>query len=410
MLIWTTGAPVPRIRSASRRVSWSPSMTATGRVPASSAMVRSQQRRLARSRRAHQVQRDDAALGQPGAVVRRQVVVLGEQRRLDLDDAGARGSCPVRVPVPWPWPCRPRPRTSASPQPQVPAHVRPPQLCRLRPARPTRPPAPDRRGPRRRRCRSRTAGSGRRARTPRRRCGSAPAPPAARSRAPRPRAASRRSRARSRTASRRAPRPASRPTRTRTHGHRRTAGALGDRVHHALGDRELVHRAPACPGAETLRPAAETAASPRVGAGVRADSAVGSHLVSQSTHRAMTCSSAPGFGEQMRRPGDHGDVVPGGEPPARLAIELPRTRLIGPAPTTGATLGRSPDATQCRTGEIGLAAPRHASHARHLVRLIDGGLVRAAAAAPVLAPNKAHWAGWGHAVRAGEPEARKPRR
>ena len=90
MLIWTTGAPVPRIRSASIRVSWSPSMTATGRAGASSGMVR----------------RSSVVLPEPGELIRfsatmprsasqrpvvpGQVVVLGEQRRLDLDDARDR--------------------------------------------------------------------------------------------------------------------------------------------------------------------------------------------------------------------------------------------------------------------------------------------------------------------------------
>jgi hydrogenase nickel incorporation protein HypB len=40
VLIWTTGAPLLRISSASIRVSWSPSMTETGRVGASSVIVR----------------------------------------------------------------------------------------------------------------------------------------------------------------------------------------------------------------------------------------------------------------------------------------------------------------------------------------------------------------------------------
>jgi len=90
VLIWTTGAPVLRIFSASMRVSWSPSMTATGPDGRELGDGAAQQRGLPRARRAHQVQGDDAALGQPAAVVYRQVVVLGEQGRLDLDDARDR--------------------------------------------------------------------------------------------------------------------------------------------------------------------------------------------------------------------------------------------------------------------------------------------------------------------------------
>ena len=119
VLIWTTGAPVPRIFSASIRVSWSPSMTATGRVRASSVMVR----------------RSSDVLPDPGELIRfsatmprsasqarlcaGQVVVLGEQGGLDLHDARAR-----LVPVPCALPVRGPPLSLhpdvGLPQPQVP--------------------------------------------------------------------------------------------------------------------------------------------------------------------------------------------------------------------------------------------------------------------------------------------------
>jgi hypothetical protein len=48
-----------------------------------------QKRRPARTRRAHQVERSDAPVGQPDPVVLGQVIVLGEDRLLDRDRLGA---------------------------------------------------------------------------------------------------------------------------------------------------------------------------------------------------------------------------------------------------------------------------------------------------------------------------------
>jgi len=60
-----------------------------------------QQRCLAGAGRAHQVERQDPALGQPGPVVGGEVIVLGQQRGLDVDRRRAVGGrvC-VRVRVP----------------------------------------------------------------------------------------------------------------------------------------------------------------------------------------------------------------------------------------------------------------------------------------------------------------------
>jgi hypothetical protein len=61
VLICSAGAPVARMRSASLLVCWSPSITATGSRPASSSMVRTSRRGLARAGAGDEVQRQHAA-------------------------------------------------------------------------------------------------------------------------------------------------------------------------------------------------------------------------------------------------------------------------------------------------------------------------------------------------------------
>jgi hypothetical protein len=73
-------------------VSWSPSITARPRGAL-------QQRRLAGAGGAHQVDREDAAGGEPGPVLLGQAVVLGQDLLLELDGPASR---PVPVVVPRP--------------------------------------------------------------------------------------------------------------------------------------------------------------------------------------------------------------------------------------------------------------------------------------------------------------------
>ena len=100
VLIWIAGAPVARMRSASWLVCWSPSITATGSLPAQHLDGAHQQRGLARAGAGHQVERENAAVGEPGAVALREAVVLGQDVALDLDHArcaaGARSAAPCR--------------------------------------------------------------------------------------------------------------------------------------------------------------------------------------------------------------------------------------------------------------------------------------------------------------------------
>ena len=90
VLIWIAGAPVARMRSASRVVCWSPSITATVDAALQRLDGLHQQRRLARTGAGHEVEREDAAVGQALAVGRGDGVVLGQDVLLDLHQARRR--------------------------------------------------------------------------------------------------------------------------------------------------------------------------------------------------------------------------------------------------------------------------------------------------------------------------------
>src|SRR3954470_20588214 len=143
VLIWTTGAPALRIRSASRRVSWSPSTTAIGRLDANSVIVR--------------CSRD--VLPEPGELMRLRATMpcsasqarlwsarwsFFASRAVSISTSPGSGSstcsCTWGWACGWAWPvgcpCRELPaspptRTSARPQPHVPHtldHLRDPDL------------------------------------------------------------------------------------------------------------------------------------------------------------------------------------------------------------------------------------------------------------------------------------------
>jgi hypothetical protein len=85
VLICSAGAPVARMRSASKLVCWSPSMTATGTRALQGFDGAHQQARLARAGAGDQVQRENSAILAASWRLRRRVaVVLGEDVLLYL--------------------------------------------------------------------------------------------------------------------------------------------------------------------------------------------------------------------------------------------------------------------------------------------------------------------------------------
>ncbi len=128
----TAGMPAARRRSASRSVARSPLIAAIERRPRERARGGLEHRRLARARRAHQVDREHAVLAEVLAVVRRLAVVVGQDALVHVD-AGRFAL--------------------GSPQPQVSHITAPPSRCararsrRPRPGAPARPQRAQRRTP-----------------------------------------------------------------------------------------------------------------------------------------------------------------------------------------------------------------------------------------------------------------------